>query len=96
MFKVLGGALLLAAGVACTRECVVPGPTSTTPDSVIVTGGDTVIVAGGDSVIVAGGDSVAFTTDATRRTVICKLQLTKNPSTTGTKLIYRLVCAPRP
>lgn len=96
MFKLLSGALLLAAGVACSRECVVPGPTSTTPGSVIVTGGDTVIVAGGDSVIVIGGDSLPPAPGASRLTVNCKLVLQKNPATTGKKWTYTVVCEPRP
>jgi hypothetical protein len=97
MLKLLGGALLLIAGVACTRNCDVPGTTAVGPDSVIVTGGDTVVVTGGDSVVVTGGDSIAIAPAEALRTIVCKLMLRdKNPPTLGKKRIYIVKCAPRP
>jgi hypothetical protein len=97
MFKILSGALMLAAGVACSKPCEVqPTPTPGT-DSVIVTGGDTVIVTGGDSVIVMGGDSLTLAADETRRTIICRLAIRdKKPPTAGKKRIYWVDCAQRP
>lgn len=97
MLKLLGGALLLAVGVACSKPCEVSPTTTAGPDSVIVTGGDTVVVTGGDSVIITGGDSIALAPSDPHRLIVCRLMLRdKNPPTLGKKRIYLVRCAQRP